>query len=83
MGFWVIPAAICAGLTIWGAAIGRGAWLIPALALLAYAGVRGIVSLLPQGVHEVAICTLGCVFAPQWLDFPTGRCLPFFGPFPR
>ena len=76
--FWIIPATLCAALTIWGAVIGRGAWAVPALALLAYAGVRAIVSHLPPSAHEVAVCAFWLCVCLVMVKLPSGALPAFF-----
>lgn len=53
------------GFTALLAAIGWrvGAWHVPALALLGYIGMRGVIWGLPPNTHEVAGCTLWLIVA--------------------
>lgn len=78
MSFWPIPLAIALGFTIWGVLIGRGAWVLPALALAAYLAVRAIVVVLPTGFHEVTICALWLCICAIMVSLPEGKVPAFF-----
>lgn len=55
MPVWPFLMALSAGLTLWGWRV--NAWHVPALSLLGYVGMRGIIWGMPAEVHEVAGCT--------------------------
>lgn len=67
MPVWPFLIAITACLMLWGAR--HGAWLIPALALGGYVGMRAIIWGLPSGWHEVAGCTLWLCVAAAMMCF--------------
>lgn len=86
MAVWPFLMAVTAGLTVWGWL--RGAWIVPALALLGYIGMRGVMWGLPDVWHEVAACTLWlCIscamvynrgYVPGFFYALSGLCYPVF-----
>lgn len=67
MPVWPFLIAITVALTLWGWRY--GVWIIPALALGGYLGMRGVIWGLPGGWHEVAGCTLWLCVAAAMMYF--------------
>lgn len=72
---WPFLMGATAALTAWGWTL--GAWKIPALALLGYVAMRGVIGYIPDGLVEVTACAVWLGIAAAML-YHGGHIPAFF-----